>query len=62
MKKMVYTFAVALDLSPIEIITISISVIAFLIMFGLSSVKGDYQGLISSTLAQDEKQRQKRSK
>ncbi len=53
-------FAVALNLGPLEIGAISISVIGFAIMFGLSSAKGDYQGLIKSTLDQDEAKRKSR--
>ena len=56
---MTYSFAVELGLGNVEIGLIVVSVLGFLIMFGISSAKGDYQGLIKSTLAKDEAQRLK---
>ena len=52
-------FSVSLALGPLEIGAITISGLGFLIMFGLASTKGDYQGLIKSTLAQDQANREK---
>tara|TARA_Y100001968_G_C18968040_1_gene530932 strand:- start:286 stop:462 length:177 start_codon:yes stop_codon:yes gene_type:complete len=48
-----YLFAVSLGLSPIEIAAISISTIGFIAMFGIASAKGDFQGLIKTTLEND---------
>ncbi len=53
-------FGIALDLSPIEIIVVAFAAFSFLILFGLSSVKGDYKGLISTTLANDADRRNKK--
>tara|TARA_B100000700_G_C14589234_1_gene643776 strand:+ start:245 stop:421 length:177 start_codon:yes stop_codon:yes gene_type:complete len=46
-------FAVSLGLSPIEIAAIVISGVGFIIMFGIASAKGDFQGLIKTTLEND---------
>ena len=58
---MTYLFAVALDMGPAEWSVVVISVVGFLAMFGIASAKGDYQGLIKSTLALDEAKRKKRN-
>tara|TARA_B100000700_G_C14522999_1_gene613969 strand:- start:380 stop:562 length:183 start_codon:yes stop_codon:yes gene_type:complete len=50
-------FSVALGLGNLEIALITISSISFIVMFGIASAKGDYQGLIKSTLEQDKAQR-----
>ena len=55
-------FAVALDLSPVEIGLILIAGIGFLVMFGYSSTKGGYQDLIKTTLDNDEVRRKKNLK
>ncbi len=57
---MFYLFAVDLNLGTGEILAIAISVVGFIVMFGLSSAKGDYQGLINTTLKQDELKRKER--
>ena len=51
-------FAVSLGLSPIEIAAIVISGVGFIIMFGIASAKGDFQGLIKTTLENDATNRQ----
>ncbi len=48
-----------LVLSPAEISLVVITSIGFLVMFGLSSLKGDYQSLVDTTLANDELNRKK---
>ena len=55
-----YLFAVSLGLGPIEIAVISISAIGFIAMFGIASAKGDFQGLIKTTLENDATNRNQR--
>ena len=50
---MIHVFAVSLELNPIEIAAIVISGLGFVVMFGIASAKGDFQGLIQTTLAND---------
>tara|TARA_Y100001968_G_scaffold189403_1_gene173599 strand:- start:399 stop:581 length:183 start_codon:yes stop_codon:yes gene_type:complete len=57
---MAFPFAIALRLNPIEITAAVFSGIAFLVMFGVASAKGDFQGLIKSTLENDEANRNRR--
>ena len=57
---MAFPFAIALQLNPIEITAGVFSGIAFLVMFGVASAKGDFQGLIKSTLENDEANRNRR--
>ena len=45
-----FLFSTALNLGPLEISTIIISSLGFLIMFGIASAKGDYQGIIDDAL------------
>ena len=51
-------FAVSLGLNPLEIAAIVVSGLGFIIMFGIASVKGDFQGLIPATLKNDALNRQ----
>ena len=55
-------FAVDLGLNPIEQVLIVFCIIAFFVMFGIASSKGDYQGLIKTTLANDQRNRDKKNK
>ena len=50
----------ALVLSPLEISVAFISGLGFIVMFGLASAKGDFQGLIKTTLDNDEAKRNQR--
>ena len=43
-------FGIALDLGPIAWIVTIVSGLAFIVMFGISSAKGDYKGIIDSTI------------
>tara|TARA_B100000700_G_C14395550_1_gene556773 strand:+ start:198 stop:389 length:192 start_codon:yes stop_codon:yes gene_type:complete len=52
-------FAVALDLSPIQLAIIIFAGVSFVLAFLISSAKGDYQGLIDSTLESDRVNRNK---
>ncbi len=54
-------FAVAIEMGPAAFVVTFISVAGFLIMFGLASVKGDYQGLVKTTLENDQINRRNRS-
>ena len=45
--------AIALGLSPIQIAAAVISGLAFIVMFGIASAKGDFQDLVKTTLAND---------
>ncbi len=54
-------FSVALGLGAIEKSMIILTGLGFLIMFGYSSAKGNYQDLIKSTLNNDEIRRKKNS-
>ena len=51
-------FAISLGLNPIEIAAIVISGLGFIIMFGIASAKGDFQGLVKTTLQNDASNRQ----
>ena len=51
-------FAVSLGLNPLEIAAIVVSSLGFIIMFGIASAKGDFQGLITATLKNDALNRQ----
>ncbi len=53
-------FSVALGLGPIEIGVIAFAGLGFIVMFGLSSAKGNYQDLIKKTLDNDESRRKKK--
>ena len=54
-------FIVALGMGPFAWIATVISVVGFLIMFGIASAKGDYQGLARTTLENDEIRRKSNS-
>ena len=47
-------FAIALEIGSAGWITIAVSGLGFIIMFGIASAKGDYQGLAKTTLKNDE--------
>ena len=53
------TFAIALNMGTGAWIAAIVSGLGFIVMFGLASAKGDYQGLIDTTLKNDEIQREK---
>ena len=53
------TFAIALGLGPIEVAAILISGISFIVMFGIASAKGDFEGIVKTTLDNDKAQRKK---
>ena len=53
-------FAIPLNMSTGTWVITIIAGLGFLIMFGLSSAGGDYQGLISTTLENDSLAREKR--
>ena len=55
-------FAVPLNLGFTTWTVLSISSIGFLIMFVISSAKGDFQGLVTTTLENDAKSRANRQK
>ncbi len=46
-------FSTGLVMSPVAWVLTVISVIGFLVMFGIASLKGDYQGLSKSILEND---------
>ena len=48
-----YLFGIELGLNSLEISAAVFSGLAFVIMFGIASAKGDYQGLIKTTLDND---------
>ena len=50
-------FAIPLNLGIATWGVLGISSVVFLIMFGISSVMGDFQGLVSTTLENDAKSR-----
>tara|TARA_B100000700_G_C14787462_1_gene734212 strand:+ start:191 stop:364 length:174 start_codon:yes stop_codon:yes gene_type:complete len=50
---MISTLAIALGLGPVGISAAVFSGLAFLIMFGIASAKGDFQGLVKTTLEND---------
>lgn len=53
-------FLVAIVMGPVGWTLTIGSALAFLVMFGIASVKGDFQGLIKTTLANDAANRKKR--
>jgi len=53
-------FAIPLNMSTGTWVITIIAGLGFVIMFGLSSVGGDYQGLINTTLENDALAREKR--
>ena len=53
-------FAIPLNMSTGTWVITIIAGLGFVIMFGLSSAGGDYQGLISTTLENDALAREKR--
>ena len=53
-------FAVALEMGPAALVATVISVIGFVVMFALASIKGDYQGLAKTTLEKDQAKRKQR--
>ena len=55
-------FAIPLNLGVTTWSVIGIASLGFLIMFGISSAMGDFQGLISTTLENDQKSRALRQK
>ena len=55
-------FAVPLNLGIATWSVIGIASISFLIMFGISSAMGDFQGLVTTTLENDAKSRANRQK
>ena len=46
-------FSVALGLGPLEIGVIAFTAIGFIVMFSISSIKGDYKGLTENILQND---------
>ena len=52
-----FLFAADLGLGPVGIFVTLISGLGFIAMFGIASAKGDYQGLIKTTLKNDEDKR-----
>ena len=57
-----HIFAIPLNLGLATWSVIAIASVGFIIMFGLSSAFGDFQGLISTTLENDAKSRENRNK
>ena len=55
-------FAIPLNMSNGTWIITIIASLGFIVMFGLSSAGGDYQGLINTTLKNDALAREKRKK
>ena len=53
-------FAIPLNLGTSTWVVTIIAGLGFVVMFGLSSAGGDYQGLISTTLENDAMAREKR--
>ena len=53
-------FAIPLNMGTGTWIVTIIAGVSFVVMFGLASAGGDYQGLINTTLENDELARQKR--
>jgi len=51
---------VALNMGAGAWIATVISVVGFVVMFGIASAKGDYQGLAKTTLANDKLRREQR--
>ena len=52
-----YLFAIPLNLGISTWIIVAISSFGFLVMFIISSAKGDFQGLVSTTLENDARSR-----
>ena len=55
-------FAIPLNLGVTTWTVIVIASMGFLIMFGISSALGDFQGLVNTTLENDAKSRSNRKK
>ena len=55
-------FAIPLNLGLTTWSVIAIASLGFLIMFGISSALGDFQGLINTTLENDAKSRSNRQR
>ena len=55
-------FAIPLNMGTATWVVTIISGLGFVVMFGLSSAGGDYQGLIDTTLKNDAVAREKRKK
>tara|TARA_Y100001968_G_C19003496_1_gene547022 strand:- start:199 stop:405 length:207 start_codon:yes stop_codon:yes gene_type:complete len=55
-------FAIPLNMGTGTWVVTIIASLSFVVMFGLSSAGGDYQGLINSTLENDAVAREKRKK
>ena len=53
-------FAIPLNMSTGTWLVTIIAGLGFVVMFGLSSAGGDYQGLIKTTLENDARSREKR--
>ena len=51
--------AVDLNLSPLTETAIVISALGFILMFGIASAKGGFQDLITTTLDNDAKERER---
>ncbi len=49
--------AIALGLGPLELSVIFVAGLAFIVMFGISSLKGGYKDLIDTTLENDKTRR-----
>ena len=54
------TFGVALNMGTGAWIATIVSGLGFVVMFGLASAKGDFQGLIDTTLKNDQVNREKK--
>ena len=57
---MAVTFEVAFNMATGEWIATIVSGLGFVVMFGLASAKGDFQGLIDTTLKNDQVNREKK--
>ena len=55
-------FAIPLNLGFATWSVVGIASLGFLIMFGISSAMGDFQGLVTTTLENDAKSRSNRKK
>ena len=60
MPKMIFAVPLNLDIATWSVI--AISSLGFLIMFGISSAMGDYQGLVNTTLENDARSRTNQKK
>tara|TARA_Y100000766_G_C18672762_1_gene490848 strand:- start:201 stop:395 length:195 start_codon:yes stop_codon:yes gene_type:complete len=54
-------FAIPLNMGTASWVVTIIAGLGFVVMFGLASAGGDYQGLIDTTLKNDELAREKRN-